>query len=293
MSGLLENLNKLDLIPSQIVIVDSSDDNSTFNVLTTLDKNFAKKINYVKSTPGLPHQRNVGIKSILSSEQSHQVDLISFTDDDCRLAPDYFEHLSLFMKENSIFSGVSGVCVPLQNRKPNIWRRIFLLDSKLSGRILKSGYTTPIYCTDGICEVDWIPGGSMNIRKRILETSLFDSKLRMYGEDLKMSLVIGEFGPLFAHSKMQYQHLEASTGKDNLIDIISFTDGIRWQLSKEFPDRIKRSFVLLSIFGSIIANALSLIRSKNFNEDNKFLLRGHLHFLHRLARRKQYVQINR
>lgn len=293
MSGLLANLTNLDSIPCQIVIVDSSDDKSTLNLLSKLDKDLATKIKYIESAPGLPHQRNVGIQSILKSESSDQIEIISFTDDDCRLAQDYFEHLSIYLKNHSNFSGISGISVPIQARKPSLWRRLFYLDSKISGRILKSGYTTPIYCTDGICEVEWIPGGSMNIRKKILENTLFDSNLRMYGEDLKMSLVLKEYGPLLAHSKMEYRHLEASSGKDNLIDIISFTDGIRWQLAKEYPGKIKRRFILLSTIGSVMANALGFIKSRNFNAESKSICIGHLQFLYRLMKSSQYVQINR
>jgi len=292
MSGLLENLKALATIPSRIVIVDSSDDDLTHNLISTTDLRLAEKISYLKSTPGLPHQRNVGIKAILSSHKFDQVEVISFTDDDCRLVPDYFEHLEKYVKSNSNYSAISGVLVPMQYAKSNVWRRIFCLDSKSSGSILKSGFTTPIQCMDGICEVGWIPGGSMNIKRKILENSLFDSKLRMYGEDLKMSLMLKEFGPLLAHSKMEYQHLEATSGKDDLIDIIGFTDGIRWQLSRDFPHAIKRRYVLLSIIGSVMANSIGYIKSQNSNEVNKSLLLGHLQFLSRLARRAEYLQIN-
>jgi GT2 family glycosyltransferase len=292
MAGLLDNFARLNTIPSRVIIVDSSDDDSTFGLLSTIDIHLVKKISYLKSTPGLPHQRNVGVREILSNHEFDQVQVISFTDDDCRLVPDYFEYLAAHIKSNLNYSAITGVLVPMQHAKSNLWRRIFFLDSKSSGSILKSGYTTPIQCTDGICEVDWIPGGSMNIKRKILETSLFDSKLRMYGEDLKMSLKLKEFGPLLAHSKMEYEHLEATSGKDNLIDVISFTDGIRWQLSTEFPDSIKRRYVLLSIIGSVMANSIGYLKSRNSKEVNKSLLLGHLQFLSRLVRRTEYIQVN-
>ena len=292
MSGLLENLALLRTIPSRIVIVDSSDDDLTLNLLSTTDARLLKKISYIKSAPGLPYQRNVGIGEILSDHECDQVEIISFTDDDCRLAVDYFEYLSEFAKTNSNFSAISGVLRPMQHRKPNLWRRTFYLDSKLSGSVLKSGYTTPIHSVEVLCEVAWIPGGSMNIKRKALESTLFDSNLRMYGEDLKMSLMLKEFGPLLAYSKMKYQHLEATLGKDNLKDIIAYTDGIRWQLSKEFPETIKWGYVLLSIIGSVMANLIGYVKSKNGNEENRLLLLGHLQFLSRLARGTQYVQIN-
>jgi hypothetical protein len=208
------------------------------------------------------------------------------------LAVDYFEHLSECARINSNFSAITGVLGTVEYIKPNLWRRIFYLDSKSSGSVLKSGYTTSIHSVEVLCEVAWIPGGSMNIKRKALESRLFDSNLRMYGEDLKMSLMLREFGPLLAYSKMKFQHLEATLGKDNLKDIIAFTDGIRWQLSKEFPETIKRRYIILSIVGSVMANLIGYVKSKNTNEENKLLLLGHLQFLSRLARGTQYVQIN-
>jgi len=292
MSGLLENLASLNTVPRRIVIVDSSEDDLTLNLISATDVRLRKNILYIKSAPGLPYQRNVGIRAILSDCECEQVKIISFTDDDCRLAVDYFEHLSEYAKTNSNFSAISGVLYPVEYEKPNLWRRIFYLDSKSSGSVLKSGYTTPIHGVDVLCEVGWIPGGSMNIKRKVLESTLFDSNLRMYGEDLKMSLMLKKFGPLLAHSKMKYQHLEATLGKDNLKDIIAYTDGIRWQLSKEFPETIMRRYVLLSIMGSVMANLIGYVKSKNTNEENRLLLLGHLQFLSRLARGTQYVQTN-
>ena len=130
----------------------------------------------------------------------------------------------------------------------------------------------------------------MNIKRVALESLEFDGQLRMYGEDLKMSLMLKEYGPLFAHARMEYEHLEATSGKDNLEDIISFTDGIRWQLSLEFPSQIQRKYILWSIFGSVIANMIVSFKRKQQNQVNRSIIRGHIHFLQRLVTGRPYVQ---
>lgn len=292
MSGLLENLDSLTTVPGKILIVDSSEDDLTLQIITSSKFYVAKKVLYIKSAPGLPHQRNEGIRTILSSNDFNQVRIVSFTDDDCRLSIDYFEHLSTLLEENLHFSAVTGVLVPFTRLEPSLLRRIFLLDSRASGSVLKSGCTTPIECLHGVCKVDWIPGGSMNITRTALESIEFDGQLRMYGEDLKMSLMLKKYGPLLAHARMEYQHLEATSGKDKLEDVISFTDGIRWQLSVEFPGQIQRKQILWSIFGSVIANLIGSFKRKQQNQDSRAILVGHLRFLQRLVVGKPYVQKN-
>jgi GT2 family glycosyltransferase len=292
MLGLLQNLDSLTTIPGKILIVDSSDDDSTLQLVTLSKLSMVGRILYIKSLPGLPNQRNEGVRRILSNREFDQVRIVSFTDDDCRLSEDYFEHLSSLAESNMHFSGITGVLIPGKRAESNLWRRIFLLDSKSSGTVLKSGCTTPIQCTHGLCEVEWMPGGSMNIKRGALESTQFDSQLRMYGEDLKMSLMLKKYGPLLAHAKMEYKHLEATAGKDNLVDVISFTDGIRWQLARDFPGQIKRKYVLWSIFGSIIANSIRYFKPMENSKDGKAILRGHLVFLLRLVGKKQYIQTN-
>jgi GT2 family glycosyltransferase len=291
-SGLLENLGSLTTVPGKILIVDSSEDDLTLQLVKSSRLNVAKKVLYIKSAPGLPHQRNEGVRTILSSNDFNQVRIVSFTDDDCRLSTDYFEHLSNLLEANLHFSAVTGILVPSRRLEPSLLRRIFLLESRSSGSVLKSGCTTPIQCTHGLCEVEWMPGGSMNIKRAALESTQFDSQLRMYGEDLKMSLMLKKYGPLLAHAKMEYKHLEATAGKDNLVDVISFTDGIRWQLARDFSDQIKRKYVLWSIFGSIIANSIRYFKPSENSKDGKAILRGHLVFLLRLVGKKQYIQTN-
>ena len=292
MLGLLQNLDSLTVIPGKILIVDSSEDDSTLQIIASPEVSVKERITYIKSLPGLPRQRNEGVKRILFSKEFDQVSLISFTDDDCRLSEDYFEHLSALVESDINFAAITGVLISGERAKANFWRRIFLLDSKSSGSVLKSGYTTPVQCIDGMCDVEWIPGGSMNIKRAALESIQFDSKLRMYGEDLKMSLMLRKLSPLLAHSKMEYKHLEATSGKDNLVDVISFTDGIRWQLARDFPDQIQRKYVLWSILGSVIANLIGYFKSSKNSKDGKAILRGHLVFLLRLVGKRQYIQTN-
>ena len=292
MLGLLQNLDQLTVIPGKILIVDSSEDDSTLQIIASLEVSVKDRITYIKSLPGLPHQRNEGVKRILFSKEFDQISVISFTDDDCRLSEDYFDYLSALVESDIHFAAITGVLISRERAKANFWRRIFLLDSNSNGAVLKSGYTTPIQCIDGLCDVEWIPGGSMNINRAALESIQFDSKLRMYGEDLKMSLMLRKFGPLLAHSKMEYKHLEATLGKDNLVDVISFTDGIRWQLARDFPDQIQRKHVLWSILGSVIANLIGYFKPSENTKNGKAILRGHLAFFLRLVGRRQYIQTN-
>lgn len=289
-SGLLDNLNSLNSLPGRILVVDSSDNDTTSNVILAKNFTWMSRLSHLKSSPGLPHQRNVGIRKIMADPTLDQVEVISFTDDDCRLSDSYFESLSKWVRNGPDFCAITGLLDPPMKRNVSIWRTLFYLDSKKSGAVLKSGYTTPVDVTFGNKKVEWIPGGSMNIKKSALKIFEFDSNLRMYGEDLKMSLMIRKLGPLYVDSDMTYQHLEAKSGKDKLEDIIAFSDGIRWQLAKEFNQSIKRRYILWSIFGSIIASGLNLFRFDRHNASPKSILFGHLIFLYRVLLKKSYTQ---
>ena len=62
MRGLLQNLDSLTVIPGKILIIDSSDDDSTLHIIALPEVSVKERITYIKSLPGLPHQRNEGIK---------------------------------------------------------------------------------------------------------------------------------------------------------------------------------------------------------------------------------------
>ena len=216
---------------------------------------------------------------------------MSFTDDDCRLYAGYFGHLIDSIRSNLVFCAITGIQTPMKLSKITLLRRFFYLDSRKSGAILKSGCTTPIKSTNGITEVEWMPGGCMNIKRSVLEIIKFDEKLRMYGEDLKFSLILKLHGPLFVNPDMKYQHLEASQGKESFEDVISYTDGVRWHLAREFPEFIKKRYVMWSIIGSIIGSTFLKVRSHE-HTNNKSIVVGHIEFLVRLFGRKSYVQEN-
>jgi GT2 family glycosyltransferase len=291
MAGLLNNLESLETLPGTILVVDSSDSQETFNLIENSKSDFRNRMLYLHSNPGLPYQRNRGIREVLSNKEFQNVEILSFTDDDCRLHAGYFRYLIDSIRSNLVFCAITGIQTPMKLSKITLLRRFFYLDSRKSGAILKSGYTTPIRTTNGITEVEWMPGGCMNIKRSVLETIKFDEKLRMYGEDLKFSLILKLHGPLFVNTDMKYQHLEASQGKESFEDVISYTDGVRWHLAREFPEFIKKRYVMWSIIGSIIGSTFLKVRSDEHTK-NKLIVMGHIKFLVRLFGRKSYVQEN-
>lgn len=285
--GLLVNLFSQDYDLHRILIVDSSDNLETSNIVNSFLHLKPEKIQYIHSLPGLPYQRNVGIDFIFSNYNN--IDAVAFLDDDSRITERYFHELSDYMYTNKSWVAVTGKSLTNMRVKPKLLRRIFLLDSNQDGKILKSGNTTLPNPAKVPTEVDWMPGLSMAINPRYLALEKFNSALRMYFEDVEISLRLQKYGKIISLPNMNYFHLHATDGRDDKFKQIAYSNGIRWELSNLFPHNLYRVAILWSIFGSmiyLIGKTVIFFNSRNSIQE----IKGHLLFLIKLISRKEIVQ---
>ena len=288
---LLSALPELSIHPTIIIFVDSSDNQETENLIRSASSCLRSRVRYIKSKPGLPLQRNVGVDFLVSQEEFDDVKIVSFTDDDCLPSKDYFAAVRKSFASLPNCVGVTGIMSPPNFPEVTRLHVIFGLRSRQPGKILKSGITTSPMASKFPEIVEWMPGGSMNIAREIFDSLKFDSSLRMYGEDLKMALCMEGFGRIYVDPEARITHLEAQTGKDPHYKVIVHTDAIRWQLSEEFPARIKKFDVLLSIFGEIFICYLNFLRAR-FPGRQFDTIRGHVLFLLGIVFKKDNVQKN-
>ncbi len=73
----LASLELCDPPPYEVIIVDSDDDGSSQPVVTAFDQAASRAVHYVRTTPSLTRQRNIGIDDASG-------DVIVFMDDDVR-----------------------------------------------------------------------------------------------------------------------------------------------------------------------------------------------------------------
>ena len=126
-----------------IVIVDSSDDNSSFEQYKKVTSEQSNCF-YQKSAKGLTFQRNVGI----SFCKNFNSDYLCFFDDDVILEQDYLEtavnNLKSFSSESVSFCGNARNEVKIKRFEKFI-RKFFLICDYSSGRKLISGDAGHIY----------------------------------------------------------------------------------------------------------------------------------------------------
>jgi GT2 family glycosyltransferase len=237
--------------------------------------------------PGLPYQRNVGINWLL--ENLSETDIVFFLDDDARVQEGYFEIALQYIETNPNWIALTGTPEQKHNRKIKILRRIFLLDSKRSGRILKSGVTTVPNPKTSFESVEWLPGISMVIKMDVLRELKFDESLRMYYEDVEMSLRLRNMGGLIALKGMRYRHLVANSGRDSIIDQVSYSLGICWDLSRKSQNSISKIGISWSILGSFCFSVISILFLRNTRK-SKLRIIGILIFLKRLILKREIVQ---
>jgi GT2 family glycosyltransferase len=274
----------------QVIIVDASKDNKTQEIVENFQRKNRTRIIYKNCSPGLPKQKNLGIEIAFNSNIS--LDAITFLDDDILVKPDYFLQLQSFILENPTWTAFTGVSLTNKRVKASIARRLFYLDSKKDASILKSGICTPIYRDTDLSSAEWMPGASMTINPQILQYEKFNESMPIYYEDTEMSIRLNRHGSLQICHAMTYEHSQAHIGHASRKDVTAFSDGVRWVVSKNSNNKIKKHWILWSVFGSSLKALFDLAHFTK-NESKKEILFGHLTFIIRLVLRQNLVSVNK
>lgn len=215
--NLIKTINLEDENLTELIIVDSSDINRESEIAI-----LNKKIRYLfTDIRSASIQRNVGVKRVSSNSK-----YIFFLDDDVKPDKDYFKSLLSTIKQNSAI-GASGIALEPKfygsaerSFFKSIFKRLFLLDSKIGGSLLKSAVNIPIQgnLKEGveIYDAQWLIGCSIwdiDIFTKInFPTNFFGQSL---GEDVLFSSKAKEFGKLVVNSKITLQHSMSETERPN------------------------------------------------------------------------------
>jgi GT2 family glycosyltransferase len=216
LTNLLEALNQTNSVIHQIIIIDSSDEISNNLVNSTKHK----ILHHHTSIKSAAIQRNIGIEFVDANCK-----FLAFLDDDVLPNIDYFDKLiNTLNNRNAV--GVSGKAVNSKKLKKinvgklsQIYRYVFLLDSKQEGVILSSGVNIPVKVSPNsniIEKTEWLIGCALwDFRK--IKNLRFDNRLfgQSLGEDVLFSLNASKFGPLFVDSSVHLEHLESEKERPN------------------------------------------------------------------------------
>jgi glycosyltransferase involved in cell wall biosynthesis len=172
---MLESLGLQSSLPDQVVVVASGSEESreVVNQFSSLN------IQYIHlSRAGTSWQRNAGLKVVDPAST-----LVGFLDDDIVLEPDALEAMLAFWEEAPADVGGAGfnfrdILVPETERKwklrPIIWLyNAFMLRNERKGRVLRSGFPTPIFPVSENTYTDWLEALFV-FRKEVTERFQFD-----------------------------------------------------------------------------------------------------------------------
>ena len=285
----IEEFRHFGELPTDILIVDSSEADDTEVLINSLAAGYPTGLHYLRTSSGLPFQRNCGINWVLQRPRIPEI--IHFLDDDIVPRQDYFFKVKRLFGHSPESIAIGGFDVNYDPKlNQTFLRRIFGIGSSKTGVILKSGIAIPPVPTQKLEEFQWLVGGMQSFRTRIFDSERFDSGLRMYGEDVDFYLRIRSLGKIHCSRELPITHLYDPTNRDSYRNVCLYHDGVRWLFAVRYPHYVKHSRVwlaALALAGGEIGSYIATGTRRHLQG-----ARGHLEFLVRLAKGKQVVQTN-
>ncbi|WP_036820071.1 glycosyltransferase family 2 protein [Polaribacter sp. Hel1_85] len=237
---LLKSVEKQELYPNEILIIDGSTDDKTTIVLK---ENKFKNLNYFKvddTNRGLTKQRNFGIDRV-----SENMEVVCFLDDDIILEEPYFKNLMDTYKVYPAAGGVGGYIlnevkwrVLKQNENPhfnefeidgyvrdlgnrNVLRKRFGLLSDQPPCIMpgfSNGFSVgSLPPNNKTYKAEYFMGGVSSFKKEVVDTIKFSEYFEGYGlyEDLEYCLRVSEKYNLYVNTSATLHHYHEEGGRPN------------------------------------------------------------------------------
>jgi len=191
--NLLNQIKILKLNFQEILVIDSSDKRKAFLVKNICHNNFIK---YFHTKPSTAHQRNFGLSKIKKNKY------VMFLDDDIVFFKNAFSKMNKVIYNNKDNDNVVGFGFNLiEKKKLNFldkikksffFEKILHLYSSKPGKILASGWHTPISNLKHDTVVEWIFSGACVFKSLLIKNVKFDVSLGKYAylEDLDFSLKV-------------------------------------------------------------------------------------------------------
>jgi len=208
----LDSIGSQAAVPDEVLIVDGSSDDRVKNaVLGWQTDNEFDALAYIRSQPGLTHQRNVGAERARG-------DIICYLDDDVELDPHYFEEILRKFEDPEVY-GVSGLDLEagLGGLAGRAFRRLFMLprmDGK--GEMLPSGFPSWWSFPDKEISVEILRGHNMSYRRKVFEDLRFNEDFEGYGlmEDVEFSYRVSRRYRLVMVPSAKLRHKKSPTGRE-------------------------------------------------------------------------------
>jgi glycosyltransferase involved in cell wall biosynthesis len=285
-------------LPSEIVIVDGSDEDG-LEALLTKHYGADTRIKYVRSEGSLPHKRNLGVRK--SSGE-----IILFLDDDIVLTKDFIkEILSVFnnpnldgigcvygdqFREDEIADrrGTLRYRIGVGRRTESFTRELFFLQkTSKTGKFRLSGFSTyPAKSNPGttLCETDGAAGSLMAYYRGILYEFKFDENLEDYawGEDADLSYRVSRTYKVIFNPKAKAFHVSKTPKNANYTYSKMRVVNHHYLFNKNFPQALRNRFAFnMSVLGLFFLELQHALWLRDFQG-----LKGFLNGLHAVHKKK-------
>lgn len=262
--------------PDELVIVDDGDLEPA-SISGLLDGQPIRFVYVKKDRKGLARSRNVGIRHAKGN-------VLVFLDDDTELDADYLKgYLSILETDAEERIGglsgaptrfVHGVEVPARPPLtiPVLLEHLFLLSGRRGGRVLASGFRSPMITPDDLTQVDFLQGGNMALRRRVLDEFAFDEELDRsggysLGEDVFFSYPVGRKYLLYSTKRSRLKHFATPGNRPNRRDLnrMKVIHQYRFVRKTMNGGLLNIAAFAWAMTGLVLINALVLVRRPDRN----------------------------
>lgn len=204
LDNLLDSLVLQDIPIKRIIIIDSGKANH--GVLIRFQKKLPIEY-YNVVTSGQIKQRNEGIKK-LNNETNHVI----FFDDDIVLEKNALSNMLnkiiYLNKSKESYAAIAFNIINELQPKYSLFRRLFFMYTFEPGKVLRSGYNSPIQGLNSDIRTEWVPGGATVWRQDILLRNHQEPIDTVWApcEDLIFSYPIGRRNNLHVCSAARVRH---------------------------------------------------------------------------------------
>jgi len=187
----LASLLRCDPPPAEVIVIDSDDQGSSQPVVTAFDRAASPAVRYVRTTPSLTRQRNIGI-------DESSAEAVVFMDDDVSIEPDLFGRLTEVYRDATVV-GVTGRIVEPETKRrggPASPLRGLLPGGGREGTFTRYGYPRYLRDLDRPRDIEFMQGCFMSARRETAAAVRFDEQLGGYAlaEDEDFSYRLSRLG---------------------------------------------------------------------------------------------------
>lgn len=193
--------------------------------------------------------------------------VIIYFDDDIQLTPGAVEAFVSFWNTKSHVHPPAGVSFNLTNmpaQPDSLFRRIFCMGTSPKGKVLRSGYNTPVVNADVDIKSQWLIGGATGWRKDILMKQLNEEIPSRWAitEDLMFSYPIAKSGEhLFVCATARAAHIDNTPIESLQMGVFRGNAAVLWRyfFVHAHPELSKAQFYWMTlgqILGRLVQAAL-------------------------------------